>query len=98
MARDRESRFERYDRSDEVRRSAKRAVDRDRVRDVLRAAGARNVDEDAVEAMSALLDERLASIASRVADAQEERDEDRLSAATVAVAAVREVEERRYRS
>ena len=97
---------ERQSRS-EARESAARrrlngaAVDRNKVREALKAAGARNPDEEAVEAAAVLAEERIAEIAVRSAEASEDRAESSLSAASVALAAQRAAEEasgRRRRS
>ena len=80
-----------------ARRSIRDVVDRRRVRAVLRAAGVREADEEAVEAASVLAEERLAELAARSAECSEERSERRLSAASVALAAQREAEERSSR-
>ncbi|MGA3020468.1 MAG: hypothetical protein ABSD68_00775 [Candidatus Micrarchaeales archaeon] len=78
-----------------ARRMVRRAVDRDRIRAALKAAGANEPDDAAVEAAAVLAEERLAEIAARCAECSEDREEKRLSAASVAVAAAREAEERR---
>jgi hypothetical protein len=77
-----------------ARRKASRAVDREQTRAALRAAGAREPEDEAVEAAAVLVEERLAEIAARAAETSEDREESRLSAGSVAVAAQREAEER----
>jgi acylphosphatase len=72
-----------------ARRSLKRAVDRDQTRAALKAAGARNVDDAAVEAVAALTEERLAELAARSVESSEDREESKLSASSVAIAAQR---------
>ena len=84
----------REERVSAARRAARRAVDRERVRAALRAAGAREAEDEAVEAAAALIEERVAQIAARCAECSRDRDEARLSAASVAIAAAREAEER----
>lgn len=85
----------REQRENAARNGIRRALDRDQVRSAIKAAGAKNVDNEAVEAVCALCEERLARIAARAVEASEDREESRLSAATVAVAAERESESRR---
>jgi hypothetical protein len=80
-----------------ARRSIREAVDRDQTRAALRAAGARSVDDAAVEAVSVLAEERLAEIVARAVESSQERRESRLSASAVAVAAQREAEGRSRR-
>lgn len=80
-----------------TRRSVRDAVDRDSVREAFRAAGARSVDDEAVETAALLAEERLIELAARSVESSEEREEVRLSAASVALAAQREAEDRARR-
>lgn len=82
-------------RENAARSRIRRALDREEVRSAIKAAGAKDVDDEAVEAVCALCEERFARLAARVVEASEDRSEDRLSAATVAVAAERESDSRR---
>ena len=87
----------REDRISAARREVREAVDRERARAAIRAAGAREADDAAVDALAALAEERLAEIAARAVENSRERNELKLSAATVAIAAQREAEERNRR-
>jgi hypothetical protein len=72
-----------------ARRAIRKAVDRNQTRAALKAAGARNVDDAAVEAVAALTEERLAELAARSVESSEDREESKLSASSVAIAAQR---------
>jgi hypothetical protein len=84
----------RRQRESAAREKIRQALDRDKARSAFKAAGAREIDDQALEAASALSEERLARIASRAAEIAEERNEDSVSAASVAIAAEREREPR----
>ncbi|MHB1830398.1 MAG: hypothetical protein ACYCO0_03305 [Candidatus Micrarchaeaceae archaeon] len=81
-------------RENAARKSAKGAVDREMVRGALKAASGKEASDCAVDATSALLEDKLARIAAKAADARDERDEESISASHVAVAAQRESEDR----
>ncbi|MCL5680346.1 MAG: hypothetical protein M1465_03345, partial [Candidatus Marsarchaeota archaeon] len=81
-------------RENAARKSAKGAVDKEKVRAALKSASGKDADDEAVDAASALLEDRLAKIAARTADARDDRDDGNVRAAHVAVAAQREAEER----
>ena len=78
-----------------ARKRAREAFDRSQIEAVLSAAGIKEAKPEAIEAISALMEERIAQIAARSAEAAEDREERQLSAAAVAVAAQREAESRR---
>ena len=93
---ERDRRAIRERRENDARRRARKALDRDEVRAVMKAAaGSREIDREAVEAVSALVEERIARIAARAVEAAEDRNEDVIRAAAVAVAAERDSEARR---
>ncbi|VVB76793.1 Uncharacterised protein [uncultured archaeon] len=96
MAERKDRRIERERRENAARDRASDAVDRDEVRAALKAAGAREVDDEAVEAVRALVVEKLARIAARSVEASEDIDDSStLSAAAVAVATERDSDTRR---
>jgi hypothetical protein len=96
MARQEEEHRQEERRSNEnaARKSARGAVDREKVRAALKAASGKEVEDEAVQSASALLEDKLARIAARAAEHRVERNEDNINAAHVAVAAQREQENR----
>ncbi len=80
-----------------ARRKGRGAVDREQLKAAFRAAGATDVDDTAVETAAAVVEERLFELAARSVESSEEREESRLSASSVAIAAQREAEDRRTR-
>ena len=80
-----------------ARKEIRESMDRDKATAALRAAGARDIDPEAVDALAVLAEERMAELVARAVESMKERDETRISAGSVAVAAQREAEERSIR-
>jgi hypothetical protein len=78
-----------------ARREIRDAVDRDKMLAAIRAAGARDADPEAIDAIAVLAEERMAEVIARAVESNREREEMRMRAGSVAVAAQREAEERR---
>ncbi len=89
---------QREQRASSARKKVHDAISREQTKAVLKAAGAIDPDDAAIEAASALAEERLVELATRAAEVSEDRKEARMSAASVAVAAQREAEHRTRQS
>lgn len=85
----REESEERRQRRREAQKKAREAVSEERLEAVLRAAGARSSEPEARKALRALVEEELSRYAEEAVQVSQEREEQSVSAESIACAASR---------